>query len=112
MDPLCKADVFKSESGWSASGIPCTFNLLSLILFQVNPNYEGTFVFTNDFQALLEDTPQPGKVKKKKKKSKTTNVLYCMMAFWKDVSILWFSSTITVIMDMLLSFSVEVCLCI
>ncbi|KAK7486811.1 hypothetical protein BaRGS_00021958 [Batillaria attramentaria] len=26
---------------------------------KVNPNYEGTFVFTNDFQALMEDTPMP-----------------------------------------------------
>ncbi|XP_076465770.1 galactose-1-phosphate uridylyltransferase-like [Babylonia areolata] len=26
---------------------------------EVNPEYEGTFVFTNDFQALLEDTPKP-----------------------------------------------------
>ena len=26
---------------------------------QVNPNYESTFVFTNDFPALLEDVPEP-----------------------------------------------------
>ena len=25
----------------------------------VNPEYESTFVFTNDFPALLEDVPQP-----------------------------------------------------
>ena len=25
----------------------------------VNPKYESTFVFTNDFPALLEDVPQP-----------------------------------------------------
>ena len=29
----------------------------------MNPNYEGTYLFTNDFQALLEDTPKPGKNK-------------------------------------------------
>lgn len=26
----------------------------------MNPNYEGTFLFTNDFPALLDDTPEPG----------------------------------------------------
>lgn len=26
---------------------------------QENPNYESTFVFTNDFPALLEDSPAP-----------------------------------------------------
>ncbi|KAK7115756.1 galactose-1-phosphate uridylyltransferase-like isoform X2 [Littorina saxatilis] len=26
---------------------------------KVNPNYEGTYVFTNDFQAILEETPKP-----------------------------------------------------
>ncbi|KAL8570756.1 hypothetical protein ACOMHN_006906 [Nucella lapillus] len=26
---------------------------------KVNPDYEGTFVFTNDFPALLENTPEP-----------------------------------------------------
>ena len=26
---------------------------------QVNPNYESTFVFDNDFPALLEDVPEP-----------------------------------------------------
>jgi len=25
----------------------------------VNPEYESTFVFTNDFPALLEDIPEP-----------------------------------------------------
>lgn len=28
---------------------------------QVNPKYESTFVFTNDFPALLEDAPEPVK---------------------------------------------------
>lgn len=27
---------------------------------QVNPDYKGTFLFTNDFPAILEDTPAPG----------------------------------------------------
>jgi len=27
---------------------------------EVNPNYESTFVFTNDFSALLSDTPEAG----------------------------------------------------
>ena len=27
---------------------------------QINPDYEHTFVFTNDFSALLPDTPAPG----------------------------------------------------
>ena len=27
---------------------------------EVNPNYEGTFVFTNDFAALMKDTPESG----------------------------------------------------
>lgn len=27
--------------------------------WQVNPNYESTYVFQNDFPALLEDTPSP-----------------------------------------------------
>lgn len=28
-------------------------------LFQINPDYESTFVFPNDFPALLEDVPDP-----------------------------------------------------
>ena len=40
------------------------FRFLSTILFneyhvQVNPQYESTFVFDNDFPALLEDVPTP-----------------------------------------------------
>lgn len=27
--------------------------------FQINPQYDSTFVFTNDFPALLEDVPIP-----------------------------------------------------
>jgi galactose-1-phosphate uridylyltransferase len=30
---------------------------------QVNPDYEGTYLFNNDFPALLQDTPAPGKKK-------------------------------------------------
>lgn len=30
-------------------------------LLQVNPHYEGTFVFPNDFPALQPDSPAPGK---------------------------------------------------
>ena len=29
----------------------------------INPDYESTFVFDNDFPALLSDVPKPGKCK-------------------------------------------------
>ena len=33
----------------------------SLLLYvQQNPDYTNTFVFTNDFSALLPDAPEPG----------------------------------------------------
>ena len=31
-------------------------------MFQVTPNYESTYVFENDFCALLETGPEPGTV--------------------------------------------------
>ena len=34
--------------------------LQSQFNLQVNPEYTGTFVFTNDFSALLPDVPTPG----------------------------------------------------
>ncbi len=33
-----------------------------VILFQVNPVYEETFVFANDFPALLSEGPAPGEL--------------------------------------------------
>ena len=36
---------------------------------QVNPEYTGTFVFTNDFSALLPDVPTPG--------IGATNLVFC-----------------------------------
>lgn len=30
-------------------------------LLQTNPDYESTYVFNNDFAALLPDAPEPGK---------------------------------------------------
>lgn len=38
----------------------CVFVLLFLFL-QVNPDYDSTFVFENDFPALQPDAPDPGK---------------------------------------------------
>lgn len=35
-----------------------TFNELDLV-FQINPDYSSTFVFDNDFPALLQDVPDP-----------------------------------------------------
>jgi UDPglucose--hexose-1-phosphate uridylyltransferase len=32
---------------------------MALFSFQVNPNYQSTFTFNNDFPALLEDNPSP-----------------------------------------------------
>lgn len=37
----------------------CLSVFLSLFL-QVNPNYDSTFIFENDFPALQADAPDPG----------------------------------------------------
>lgn len=38
-----------------------SYLLLLFIVFQVNPNYDSTFVFGNDFPALQPDAPDPSK---------------------------------------------------
>lgn len=40
----------------------CYLLTLMCLLLQVNPDYDSTFLFENDFPALQPDAPDPGKL--------------------------------------------------
>lgn len=61
-----KQTVYSNMSTWGRTNIfytrlhqSCD---ISSILFQVNPEYDSTFMFENDFPALQPDAPDPGMI--------------------------------------------------
>lgn len=46
---------------------------------QVNPQYESTFVFDNDFPALQPDAPEPGKNALHRSAWSSTGLLACLV---------------------------------
>uniref|UniRef100_A0A8C1XVZ6 Galactose-1-phosphate uridylyltransferase n=1 Tax=Cyprinus carpio TaxID=7962 RepID=A0A8C1XVZ6_CYPCA len=77
---------------WHSSFKPekCYTNHLiySSIVFQVNPEYDSTFMFDNDFPALQPDTPDPGMIFCPVQSHKTQS-LYSVMCFhpWSDITL-------------------------
>lgn len=56
-NPLCPG--VTRPNGVVSYSVQYTLKSLLKTTFQKNPNYKSTFVFTNDFPALLENVPSP-----------------------------------------------------